>query len=209
MSTNLVSIAQQFTGLPMDALIGGPLNAAADANAKMAISQTKFILDTCFVRKGEENEVSYQPVLIKMELERTFVQEDETIEKVTTTFNLPLLTIMPLNSLGVDSVDVNFDMEVNSCYSEENSKEKNASKAANADLEAKIGFGVFSATIKGMVSYDSYTTSKKSQHYAKNNAAKYSLKVHAGQLPLPIGVTTIIDAFSKSIDPVASTKKVE
>jgi len=50
---------------------------------------------------------------------------------------------------------------------------------------------------------------KKSQHYAKSNAAKYSLKVHAGQLPLPIGVTTIIDAFSKSIDPVASTKKVE
>ena len=29
----LVSMAQQFTGLPMDALIGAPLNAAADANA--------------------------------------------------------------------------------------------------------------------------------------------------------------------------------
>ncbi|WHT39081.1 DUF2589 domain-containing protein [Myroides sp. mNGS23_01] len=141
MSTNLVSIAQQFTGLPMDALIGGPLNAAADANAKMAISQTKFILDTCFVRKGEENEVSYQPVLVKMELERTFVQEDETIEKVTTTFNLPLLTIMPINSLGVDSVDVNFDMEVNSCYSEENSKEKMQAKQRMLTWKQKLDLG--------------------------------------------------------------------
>ncbi|EHQ44420.1 DUF2589 domain-containing protein [Myroides odoratus] len=209
MSANLVSIAQQFTGIPMDALIGGPLNAAADANAKMAISQTKFILDTCFVRKGEENEVSYQPILIKMELERAFVLEDETIEKITTTFHLPLLTIMPINSLGVDSVDVNFDMEVNSSYSEETSKEKNVNKAAEANLEAKIGFGVFSATIKGKVSYDSKASHKESQHYSKSNAAKYSLKVHAGQLPLPIGVTTIIDVFSKSIDPVTSTKNAE
>ncbi|MCS4238569.1 DUF2589 domain-containing protein [Myroides odoratus] len=207
MSADLVSIAQQFTGLPMDALIGGPLNAAADANAKMAISQTKFILDTCFVRKGEGTEVSYQPILIKMELERTFVQEDESIEKVTTTFHLPLLTIMPINSLGVDSVDVDFEMEVKSSFSEESSQAKKEKLAAEAELEAKIGFGVFSATIKGKVSYDSSNSSKASQHYSKSNSAKYNLKVHAGQLPLPTGVTTIIDVFSKSIDPVATSKK--
>jgi hypothetical protein len=47
-NTDLVSMAQQFSGLPMDSLIGGPLNAAAKGNASMALTQTKFILDTCF-----------------------------------------------------------------------------------------------------------------------------------------------------------------
>src|SRR5476651_1598797 len=48
MDTNLLSMAQEFSGLPMDALIGGPLNAAAKANAAMALTQTMFLLDTCF-----------------------------------------------------------------------------------------------------------------------------------------------------------------
>ena len=44
----LVSMAQQFTGLPMRSLIGGPLTAAAQANSMMAVTQTKFMLNTCF-----------------------------------------------------------------------------------------------------------------------------------------------------------------
>ena len=43
-------MAQQFTGLPMEDLIGGPLNASAKANAAMALTQTKFLLETCFNR---------------------------------------------------------------------------------------------------------------------------------------------------------------
>ncbi|MBB1138097.1 DUF2589 domain-containing protein [Myroides sp. WP-1] len=206
MSKNLVNISQQFLGLPMDSLIGGPLNAAADANAKMSISQTKFILDTCFSKTGTEEDPSYQPIMIKMELSRALIKEDETIEAVKTTFNLPLLTIMPINSLGIDNVDVEFNMEVNSSYAEENSKEKSEKRAGEAAIEAKIGFGFFSATITGKVSYDSNDSSKESQHYSKSNSAKYNVKVHAGQLPLPPGVATIIDVFSKSIDPITSTK---
>lgn len=48
MENELVSMAQQFTGLPMEDLIGGPLNAAAKANAAMALTQTRFLIETCF-----------------------------------------------------------------------------------------------------------------------------------------------------------------
>ena len=48
MDTNLLSMSQQFSGLPMESLIGGPLNAAAKANSAMALTQTMFMLDTCF-----------------------------------------------------------------------------------------------------------------------------------------------------------------
>lgn len=205
MDSTLLSISQQFSGLPMDALIGGPLNAAADANAKMAITQTKFLLDTCFKTKKGTN--TYEPIMITMELVRPVIKDagdgkDPVITNAAVQFNLPILTIVPLNSLGVDSVDIQFDMEVKSSFSEENSQEKQTKLAAESSFEAKVGFGCFSVTVKGSASYDSTETNKQSQHYQKSNSAKYHVGVHAGQLPLPTGVTTIIDAFSKSIQPI-------
>lgn len=208
MDSTLLSISQQFSGLPMDALIGGPLNAAADANAKMAITQTKFLLDTCFIPKKNGDKIeSYSPIMIKMELVRPIIKDlgEEKGPEVTDAkvqFNLPLLTIVPLNSLAVDSVNITFDMEVKSSFTEESSKEKVDKMAAAASFEAKVGSGIFSVTIKGSASYDSSTTTKESQHYQKSNSAKYHVDVHAGQLPLPMGVTTIINAFANSIQPI-------
>lgn len=202
MESNLLSISQQFSGLPMDSLIGGPLNAAAEANAKMAMTQTMFLLDTCFEKEGENENATYKPIMIKMELTRPFIDSNEEIKNATVSFNLPIMTIIAINSLAVDSVDIKFDMEVTSSFAEENSKEKSTNKAGAASLEAKIGYGCFSATIKGNASYSSSESSKESQHYKKSNSAKYHVSVHAGQLPIPMGVATIIDAFSKSIDPI-------
>ncbi len=250
----LVSMAQQFTGLPMDSLIGGPLNAAAKANAAMAATQTKFMLDTCFnklQRKGidpnstaspptaeymwqnkttgavtyaatapsadDEPIVEYKPIMITMSLTRGVLTPgnpgdpnatppvaatDTSIQQFTTTFDLPILTIIPINSLGVDNVDITFEMEVNSSFSEEQQDTSETDVHAEASFEAKIGFGPFSATIKGSASYDHKDSSTHSTHYQKSNSAKYTVNVHAGQLPVPKGVNTIITAFTNAIEPI-------
>lgn len=205
----LLSMAQQFSGLPMGDLIGGPLQAAAKANAMMAVTQTKFLLDTCFSKDDKDN---YQPIMIKMKLLRGVISAAEPSEKdptpapsiktVETSFDLPLLTIIPLNSLGVDNVDIGFNMEVKSSFSENTSQATQKKLAAESSFEAKIGYGIFSASIKGSVSYDQTDSSSRDTHYEKSNSANYTVKVHAGQLPLPMGVTTIIDAFTKSIQPI-------
>lgn len=207
----LLSMAQQFTGLPMDSLIGGPLNAAAKANAAMAMTQTKFMLDTCFNSTGTAPDVTLTPVMISMSLTRgviTPANPDATpptqtdIQEVVTTFDLPLLTIIPLNSLGVDNVDINFEMEVKSSYGEEESQASSTKVAAEASWEVKIGWGPVSATVTGSASYDKEDTSSFSSHYEKSNTAKYTVNVHAGQLPLPKGVNTIIEAYALAIQPV-------
>ncbi|WP_047445397.1 DUF2589 domain-containing protein [Alistipes sp. ZOR0009] len=204
MSQELVSMAQAFSGLPMDSLIGGPLNAAAKANAAMALTQTSFLLDTCFSKKDEKN---YEPILISMTLTRGVIQpaeagKDPIIKQVQTKFELPILTIIPLNSLAVDNVDISFEMEVKSSFGEDTHEEKSKALKAESSFEAKFGYGPFSATIKGSVSYDQKESSSRDTHYQKSNSAKYTVNVHAGQLPLPQGVTTIIDAFTKSIEPI-------
>lgn len=220
----LVSMAQQFTGLPMDSLIGGPLNAAAKANASMAVTQTKFILDTCFSKSttkddddsGEEKD-SYEPIMINMTLTRGVIQPQDkdddsgeipapTIVPVNTTFNLPLLTIIPINSLGVDNVDITFEMEVKSSFSEEQTEKTETAIKASASFEVKAGWGPVSATIKGSASYDHNDSSTHSTHYQKSNSAKYTVNVHAGQLPVPKGVNTIIEAYTNAIQPLELPK---
>lgn len=206
----LVSMAQAFTGLPMDDLIGGPLNAAAKANAAMAATQTKFMLDTCFVVKEGQSAADkiIQPIMIKMSLSRGVIippateNDKPTMEEIVTKFDLPLLTIIPLNSLAVDNVDINFEMEVKSSYGEETSKTSEQEVAASAEWEVKFGYGPISASVKGNASYSSKDMESFSSHYEKSNSAKYTVNVHAAQLPLPKGVNTIIEAFTNAIQPL-------
>lgn len=212
----LVSMAQQFTGLPMDSLIGGPLNAAANANAAMAVTQTKFMLDTCFTKTEIPNSTpvayNYAPIMIKMSITRGVIQPQNAasggtvpapiIQPVTTQFDLPLLTIIPINSLGVDNVDVTFEMEVKSSYSDEQTDTTEKNIQASASFEVKVGWGPVSATIKGSASYDQKDSSTHSTHYQKSNSAKYTVAVHAGQLPVPKGVNTIIEAYTNAIQPI-------
>lgn len=252
MESGLLSMAQEFSGLPMDALIGGPLNAAAKANAAMALTQTKFMLDTCFVKTtvpatpavagvpasapGVTPVVeaviatpaipahdNYTPIMIVMSLTRAVLTPGSPgvagdpsavpptqsipatapiITNFTTTFNLPLLTIVPLNSLAVDTVDITFEMEVKSSYSEEQTQSQEKQMQGQSSFEAKAGWGPVSVTIKGSASYDQKDSSTHNTHYQKSNSAKYTVNVHAGQLPLPKGVNVIIDAFANAIQPI-------
>lgn len=218
-------MAQEFSGLPMDALIGGPLNAAAKANSAMALTQTKFMLDTCFtkipVAKTAELAAydNYSPVMVVMSLTRGVIipanltmntdgtidavnSKEASIQYLTTQFNLPMLTIVPLNSLAVSTVDITFEMEVNSSFSEEQTDEKSSESKGEGSFEAKVGWGPVSVTIKGSASYDSKDSSTHNTHYQKSNSAKYTVAVHAAQLPLPKGVNTIIEAFAQSISPI-------
>lgn len=201
MATGLVSMAQQFSGLPVKSLIGAPLKAAVDANGMMARSQTQFMLSTCFNNTNGQLE----PIMITFKVTRSIVKADGTPATPPTadvTFTLPLLTIIPLNSLAVDEVKVHFEMEVKSSTSTDNETSNEQETAAKADITAKYNAGLFSVEVHGSVSYDSKTKSSSKEHYEASNSAKYEIDVHAGQLPLPPGVTTIIDAFTKNIAPI-------
>lgn len=214
MEKDLVSMSQQFSGLPMEDLIGAPLNAAAKANAAMALTQTKFLLETCFTKcKKEETSssgektitYSYNPIMIEMSLERGVIAyEGDTpqMDVITTKFNLPLLTIIPINSLGINSVDVGFEMEVKSSFSETEHQESQSETSEEASLEGKLGWGVLSVSVKGTASYSSKDSATHDTHYEKSNSAKYTINVHAGQLPVPKGVNTIIEAFTQNIQPI-------
>lgn len=211
MDTNLLSMSQQFSGLPMESLIGGPLNAAAKANSAMALTQTKFLLDTCFNMKkqgdGAAATTQYEPIMIDMVLTRSVIAmpadgKEPVIKPASTKFTLPLLTILPINSLAVETVDVAFEMEVKSSFSEDDNKTTETETKGEGSFETRLGWGFLSVSIKGSASYSSKDAETHNTHYEKSNSAKYTVNVHAGQLPLPKGVNTIIEAFTSAIQPI-------
>ncbi|WCN09840.1 DUF2589 domain-containing protein [Marinomonas mediterranea] len=200
---SLVSMAQQFSGLPMKSLLGAPLKAATDANGMMARTQTQFLLSTCFNKDDATGNLD--PIMVSFNITRSIINQDGSAATPPTAnvqFNLPLLTLIPLNSLAVDDVKVHFEMEVKSSTSTDHETSSEQETAAKADLTAKYNAGLFSVEVHGSVSHNSKTTSQQSEHYEASNQTKYEVDVHAGQLPLPTGVTTIINAFTKNIDPI-------
>jgi hypothetical protein len=56
--------------------------------------------------------------------------------------------------------------------------------------------------IKGSITHDKTENHSKDTHYQKSNNAKYTVDVHAGQLPMPEGVGIIIKAFSNAVEPI-------
>jgi hypothetical protein len=205
-ASEILSMGQQFSGLPMGALIGGPLKAAAEANQQMAMTQLTFMMNTCFTPDATDK-TKYDPVMISMTLTRSVIQQAEdgnapSISQESTIFELPILTIIPLNSLAVDDVNIHFEMEVKSSFAQKNTTSTSSETAEKGAFSGSGNIGPFHVEISGSVSHDSKSESASDTTHTQSNSAKYEVTVHASQIPLPQGVNTIIEAYAKSIAPI-------
>lgn len=185
-------MTKQFTGLPLKALIGAPLKAATDANGMIAKAQTALLLDTCF-EPGEGEGDSLKPIMLSFDIERSVIDKDgKTLpETAKMRVSLPLLTLIPINSIAVETLKVSFEMEVRS--STEHKSQSDGKQHGSSDEDEEFGTQMYGSVAK----------SGKSEQSGKNSStAHYEIELQAGQLPLPKGLTTIIDAFAKNIAPI-------
>ena len=211
-NSELVSMAQAFTGLPIQDLIGGPLMAACDANNMMAMTQANYILQTGFTKVSVAGQPDvYKVVEVEVELTRPVIipgtatdadpDPEPTIREVVSKVRMPLLSMLPIPSLGIDRVAITFDMEVKSSYGKEVSASTTKEIGAQASFEAKFERGPFSVGIKGSASYSQKDASSSSENIQRSNSANYHIEVSASQQPQPQGLALILDAFAKNIGP--------
>lgn len=173
------SFSSDFQGINIDNMIGAPLVATARANSMMAREQVNFLLNHCF--SSDEN--GYHAVMIRMSMVKNFVKSGKTeVGSVTGYFDLPLLTIIPISSLGVESLDLDFSLEIKSHYTK------------NADDQSQ-------AVLSGVIGSKSKKTSRGTEQADQSEDANLLVHIKAGNLPLPVGLTQIIDLYSKSVHP--------
>ncbi len=149
----LQNMGDQFRGLPMTDLIGGPLMAAADAQIRLANNTAQFIQTVGFVPKGD---VKPDPLTGKIPLEQLAVrtvdfkfdrpsgpEKDGKVPTETVQLEVPLLAIIKIPSLFIDTVDIIFDMEVKNSESSKESDDMSAKMSADVSMN----WGMFSVNV--------------------------------------------------------------
>ena len=169
----------------MESIIGAPLIAASKANSMMQAEQLRFLLDTCFtVREAGSHALS--PVMVKMELYAPSVGHLEhhddagrvKVDKLE--FQVPLISIIPINSLAVNNIDIDFSMEITSM------------------MQGTHSGGGCDVALKGRVA-------RSLQSDDKRNASALNVKIKANSISLPKGVLELIDMYTNNIQPISGS----
>lgn len=177
--------------LNIDSIISAPLVAASKGNATMLKGQIKFLLDFCFNRiEGD----LYEPVMIKMNLKRMVPsEEDKTVfEEIWIVFEVPLLVLIPITTLAVTSLSVDFNIDI-----------INHSERMIEEEEEVVGGPKRKTRLLGKVSQDHVSTSNLKIQESKEKKFGLNVSLEAESIDLPVGVTSLIELYSKSIFPIS------
>lgn len=177
-----MSIAEQFSGLPMDNLIGGPLRAAADASTQLANSTADFINRVGFDKDGKARTVAFA-------YQQRSVNEDGTSNLDEMKVEVPMLAIVPIPNLQIDEVNILFDMEV------KQSERSESSMDLSASAKASLNLGVFKVNVSGSVS------AHQSNTRSSDNSAKYHVDVRATNHGTPEGLARVLDMMAANVAP--------
>lgn len=187
-----MSIAEYFKGLPMSDLIAGPLVATCDAQRKLAAAAYEYMVKVGF----KEGDATKDPNLIKFTLERPV----EILGKIETNkleVQAPFLGLVPIPVLLVDTINVDFQMEVTSTTSSTTDKKAEVS----SDIDSKSFFSPVKVEMHGKVS-----TSKENTR-STNQTAKYQVHVSASQQPPSEGLSRLMDILASCTAPLPIDNK--
>ncbi|SEJ48643.1 Protein of unknown function [Azotobacter beijerinckii] len=185
----MTTMTDQFKGLPMEDLIGGPLIAAIKAQLILANSTETFIKNVGFLGpKTAENADQcgdIRTAKFKFDRPAGVAGTDGVVPTESVELDVPLLSIVKIPTLSISTVDLIFEMEVKNA---ESTKEKDT-------IGAEVSGGWASIKISGSIS------SSKESARLTDSSAKYHVEVHAIDSGMPEGLARVLDIMNSAIAP--------
>ena len=178
------NVTDNFKGLPMRELIAAPLIAAAEAQQELAATAWNFYQQIAFDGKSGN-----KARILEFDVERP-IQQDGKMTTMSQSVKAPFIGLVPIPSLLIDRVDVDFQMEVTDT--------SNVKSTTNAEVEAKASAKrwFINAEISGKV-----TTARENTRMT-NQTAKYQIHVSASQQPQTEGLSKLMDIMASCIEPI-------
>lgn len=178
--------------LPFGSIIGGPLVACVEAQAQAARTSWEFIQNVGLYTEGEEKKtvnVSFQFL------------KDGHMAQIT----VPLLTIVPIPYIAINSIDINFKANISA--SAASTETENSSSAADVKTSASGGCAWARAKMKASYSSKKDSSATKDSKYS----VEYTMDVavHAGQDSMPAGMAKVLEMLNNSISVVSPTGSLE
>ena len=178
-STDLVS---ELNNIDFRKMIGGPLQAAVDAQVASSLATVDFINSVGFATDSSGNRT-----LVMVDFSHTRNDVDATtgatVAKVVHV-NVPLLAMLPIPSLRIEHVIVDFNVKLNSVES------RSTSDALGVNAEVKGGWGPVSFKVSASYQRKTATSVEVKKEYSLN------VNVKAVQDEIPAGLEKILNMLS-------------
>lgn len=173
-STDLVS---ELNNIDFKKMIGGPLQAAIDAQITSSVATVDFIKSVGFNDQGEL-------VMVDFSHKRKDVKADGTADEKDIFIKVPFLAMLPIPNLRIEHLTIDFNVKLNSV--------ETASTSTALGLSADVSGGWGPVKFKVSASYQrkSSTGVEVKKEYALN------VNVKAVQDELPAGLEKILNMLA-------------
>jgi hypothetical protein len=182
---------EELSTLDFESMIGGPLIAVVNAQAQAAMTSVDYIKGVGFTGEGDDME----PIMVSFSYSRDVeTTEDDGTVTVTPTkssLTVPILTMLPIPFLRVEETTIDINAKIVSTQF----RETNTSLGLDTELQAKAGYGPFSAKLKVNFSY------QKSTQQGSKVERTYTMAVHvrAVQDEMPAGTERLLGILENTI----------
>ncbi len=173
-------IGKELATLDFANLIGGPLNAVVEAQAKAALTTVNFIKEVAFDQEGKARQVNF-----------TYTRSDTDGKTREYNLSVPFLTMLPIPYIAVKKATIGFNAKITSTVSADTSDSLKTD--VNADIST--GFWFMRAKIQSKVSY------QKTNSSAAKEERTYDLhiNVEACNEEMPAGTERLLTILEQSI----------
>lgn len=175
--------------IPFSSMIGGPLKACIDAQAMAAKTTWDFIQEvglTIDLETGEKKAVN---------VSFSFIQNGRTVQ-----LNVPLLTIVPIPYIAINTIDINFKASISASSSSVSETNSSSSTDVDGELKAGLKVGPFHMDAKINANYSSKKDSKATEESKYSVEYTMDIAVKAGQDSMPAGLAKVLELLGNSLD---------
>lgn len=175
--------------LPFGSIIGGPLKACIEAQAMAAKTSWNFIQEVGLNIDPETGEKKTVNVSFQ------FIKDGRVAQ-----LNVPLLTIVPIPYIAIQTIDISFKANINASAS--NSKVENESSTTDTGTtgSTSLNLGLFKVNADFHANYSSKKDSTATQDSKYSVEYTMDIAVKAGQDSMPAGLAKVLELLGNSLD---------
>lgn len=173
--------------IPFSSLIGGPLQAAIQAQSQAATTTWEFINNVGLT--GPEGDRKAISVVFQ------YQKGGQMVNLI-----VPLLAIVPIPYISIDTMTIDFMANISASSSSVVENTESTATSGEATAKARVGWGPFSAEATFKANYSSKKDSKATQE--SKYSVEYTMNIHVGasQSAMPAGLASVLNILNSSIN---------
>ena len=171
---------KELASLDFANLIGGPLNAIVESQAKAAITTVNFIKEVAFDKDNNIRNVTFN-----------YKRNNEEGVPEDFTLTVPFITMLPIPYITVTNALIEFNAKITSV----NSRDVNEDFKTELSVDGEFKYWFASAKIQSKTSYQKKTASSEKEE----RTFDMHVKVEAKNQDMPAGTERLLTILENSI----------